>query len=208
MNTKLKIVIAVLAVILICSLTLLGILRHYDGKKPAETTEPTETTVTDTTVDDTTADDTTVGDTTIDDTTASDTTVSDTTEPDTTEPDTTVPDTEPAPTETILWDSEGIKVWDDLTDQIDLLYGNKVQFKLTNNSGHSIVVTPMDVVVNGKEFAADESFDTVVADGSTVICTLTFEEDVTSTSFTLILSLIENDEFTDDIFTDTITITK
>ena len=187
MNTKIKVIIFILAQVLVASTVAACVLTKLSRNNESETTGPFETS--DITTEVTTTEDTTVAETI--------------------ESETTIPDTEAPITEVVFFEQDSVKIWDDLTDQISVIFGHKVQFKITNNSTTNIIITPCDLVMNGTSYIGDENYDEVISAGSTVIFTLTFDEGTTinSLSFSLIVSSVIDDEINDLFITDTIVIT-
>ena len=140
--------------------------------------------------------------------TLGDTTASDTTLPDVSDiisGSTTDATTEP-PTFYDFYNENGVRVWDDHTDEISLVAANKVQLKITNSTTLTLVVTPADMIMNGKEYIAEDNFDEPIAPNSTVIYTITFDVSIDSLSFSLIFTDVGSEEITDYCTSDTITI--
>lgn len=104
-----------------------------------------------------------------------------------------------------FYNENEVRVWDDYTDEITLLAANKVQLKITNSTALTLVVTPADIVMNDKEYIAEDNFDEPILPNSTVIYTITFDVPVESITFSLIFTDVGSEEITDYCATPLIT---
>lgn len=121
----------------------------------------------------------------------------------TTEPITT--DT-PVPTEMIIYEENGIKVYDDFTDSITLFNGKTIMLLITNSNEFNLAVECEELTAGDKSYIAAPDGDIEIKAGSTIALSIPLTEDVNAVTFSLVF--IKTSDGTELCKTSTLTIAK
>lgn len=112
----------------------------------------------------------------------------------------------PAPTEMILFEGNGIKVYDDFTDSIILFNGKTIMLLITNSNEFDLAVECEELTAGDKSYIAAPDGDIEIKAGATIALSIPLTEDVNAVTFSLVF--IKTSDGTELCKTSTLTITK
>lgn len=112
----------------------------------------------------------------------------------------------PAPTEMILFEGNGIKVYDDFTDSIILFNGKTIMLLITNSNEFDLAVECEELTAGDKSYIAAPDGDIEIKAGATIALSIPLTEDANAVTFSLIF--INTSDGTELCKTSTLTITK
>lgn len=112
----------------------------------------------------------------------------------------------PAPTEMILFEDNGIKVYDDFTDSIILFNGKTIMLLITNSNDFNLAVECEELTAGDKSYIAAPDGDIEIKAGSTIALSIPLTEDVNAVTFSLVF--IKTSDGIELCKTSTLTITK
>lgn len=112
----------------------------------------------------------------------------------------------PAPTEMILFEDNGIKVYDDFTDSIILFNGKTIMLLITNSNEFDLAVECEELTAGDKSYIAAPDGDIEIKAGATIALSIPLTEDVNAVTFSLVF--IKTSDGTELCKTSTLTITK
>lgn len=112
----------------------------------------------------------------------------------------------PAPTEMILFEGNGIKVYDDFTDSIILFNGKTIMLLITNSNEFDLAVECEELTAGDKSYIAAPDGDIEIKTGATIALSIPLTEDVNAVTFSLVF--IKTSDGTELCKTSTLTITK
>ena len=112
----------------------------------------------------------------------------------------------PAPTEMILFEGNGIKVYDDFTDSIILFNGKTIMLLITNSNEFDLAVECEELTAGDKSYIAAPDGDIEIKAGATIALSIPLTEDANAVTFSLVF--INTSDGTELCKTSTLTITK
>ena len=112
----------------------------------------------------------------------------------------------PAPTEMVMYEENGIKVYDDFTDSITLFNGKTIMLLITNSNEFNLAVECEELTAGDKSYIAAPDGDIEIKAGSTIALSIPLTEDVNAVTFSLVF--IKTSDGTELCKTSTLTITK
>lgn len=112
----------------------------------------------------------------------------------------------PAPTEMILFEDNGIKVYDDFTDSIILFNGKTIMLLITNSNEFDLAIECEELTAGDKSYIAAPDGDIEIKAGATIALSIPLTEDVNAVTFSLVF--INTSDGTELCKTSTLTITK
>ena len=112
----------------------------------------------------------------------------------------------PAPTEMVIFEDNGIKVYDDFTDSIILFNGKIIMLLITNSNDFNLAVECEELTAGDKSYIAAPDGDIEIKAGSTIALSIPLTEDVNAVTFSLVF--INTSDGTELCKTSTLTITK
>lgn len=112
----------------------------------------------------------------------------------------------PVPTEMILFEDNGIKVYDDFTDSIILFNGKTIMLLITNSNEFDLAVECEELTAGDKSYIAAPDGDIEIKAGATIALSIPLTEDVNAVTFSLVF--IKTSDGTELCKTSTLTITK
>ena len=112
----------------------------------------------------------------------------------------------PAPTEMILFEGNGIKVYDDFTDSIILFNGKTIMLLITNSNEFDLAVECEELTAGDKSYIAAPDGDIEIKAGATIALSIPLTEDANGITFSLVF--INTSDGTELCKTSTLTITK
>lgn len=112
----------------------------------------------------------------------------------------------PTPTEMVIFEGNGIKVYDDFTDSIILFNGKTIMLLITNSNDFNLAVECEELTAGDKSYIAAPDGDIEIKAGSTIALSIPLTEDVNAVTFSLVF--IKTSDGTELCKTSTLTITK
>lgn len=112
----------------------------------------------------------------------------------------------PAPTEMVMYEENGIKVYDDFTDSITLFDGKTIMLLITNSNEFDLAIECEELTVGDKSYIAAPDGDIEVKAGSTIALSIPLTEEADAVTFSLVF--INTSDGTELCKTSTLTITK
>lgn len=112
----------------------------------------------------------------------------------------------PAPTEMVMFEGNGIKVYDDFTDSIILFNGKTIMLLITNSNDFNLAVECEELTAGDKSYIAAPDGDIEIKAGSTIALSIPLTEDVNAVTFSLVF--INTSDGIELCKTSTLTITK
>lgn len=112
----------------------------------------------------------------------------------------------PAPTEMILFEDNGIKVYDDFTDSIILFNGKTIMLLITNSNEFDLAVECEEFTAGDKSYIVAPDGDIEIKVGATIALSIPLTEDANAVTFSLVF--INTSDGTELCKTSTLTITK
>ena len=112
----------------------------------------------------------------------------------------------PAPTEMILFEGNGIKVYDDFTDSIILFNGKTIMLLITNSNEFDLAVECEELTAGDKSYIAAPDGDIEIKAGATIALSIPLTEDANAVTFSLVF--IKTSDGAELCKTSTLTITK
>ncbi len=112
----------------------------------------------------------------------------------------------PAPTEMILFEGNGIKVYDDFTDSIILFNGKTIMLLITNSNEFDLAVECEELTAGDKSYIAAPNGDIEIKAGATIALSIPLTEDANAVTFSLVF--IKTSDGTEFCKTSSLTIKK
>lgn len=112
----------------------------------------------------------------------------------------------PAPTEMVMYEENGIKVYDDFTDSITLFNGKIIMLLIINSNEFDLAVECEELTAGNKSYIVAPDGDIEIKAGSTIALSIPLTEDVNAVTFSLVF--IKTSDGTELCKTSTLTITK
>ena len=112
----------------------------------------------------------------------------------------------PASTEMILFEGNGIKVYDDFTDSIILFNGKTIMLLITNSNEFDLAVECEELTAGDKSYIAAPDGDIEIKAGATIALSIPLTEDANAVTFSLVF--IKTSDGAELCKTSTLTITK